>query len=168
MLKVWSLQLSVISLYEFIYNSIHTISNNQYVTKHLTYTTEDITKFLHSMTISSLTEWLCFTRRTMLHEMTVMAVLLLHSTYCCIIVSFLPPSSISDHPIIICNNSQVKVTCECGHRSVSRACSDNTKEYQRIATSLLASKMADMQLGHSVDIRDLLGNPSARKMSLKT
>ncbi|KAJ4450805.1 hypothetical protein ANN_02235 [Periplaneta americana] len=62
----------------------------------------------------------------------------------------------------------VKVTCECGHRSVSRACSDNAKEYQRIATSLLASKMADMQLGHSVDIADLLGNPSARKMSLKT
>jgi transcriptional repressor NF-X1 len=51
---------------------------------------------------------------------------------------------------------------------MSRACSENAKEYQRIATSLLASKMADMQLGHSVDIRDLLGNPSTRKMSLKT
>jgi len=51
---------------------------------------------------------------------------------------------------------------------MSRACSDNAKEYQRIATSLLASKMADMQLGHSVDIGDLLGNPSARKASLKT
>lgn len=70
-------------------------------------------------------------------------------------------------PDTLCKE-MVKVTCECGHRSMSRACSDNTKEYQRIATSLLASKMADMQLGHSVDIRDLLGNPSTRKMSLKT
>ncbi|PSN51156.1 Protein shuttle craft [Blattella germanica] len=62
----------------------------------------------------------------------------------------------------------VKVTCECGHRSMSRACHDNAKEYQRIATSLLASKMADMQLGHSVDIGDILSNPSTRKVSLKT
>lgn len=70
-------------------------------------------------------------------------------------------------PDTLCKE-MVKVTCECGHRSMSRACSDNAKEYQRIATSLLASKMADMQLGHSVDIRDLLCNPSTRKMSLKT
>nr|CAD7400623.1 unnamed protein product [Timema poppensis] len=62
----------------------------------------------------------------------------------------------------------VKVTCECGHRFTTRACFDNVKEYQRMATSLLASKMADMQLGHSVDIGDLLSNPTTRKMSLKT
>ncbi|XP_063241650.1 protein shuttle craft [Bacillus rossius redtenbacheri] len=62
----------------------------------------------------------------------------------------------------------VKVTCECGHRSTGRACSDNVKEYQRIATAMLASKMADMQLGLSVDIGDILGNPNTQKMALKT
>ncbi|XP_067005926.2 protein shuttle craft isoform X2 [Anabrus simplex] len=62
----------------------------------------------------------------------------------------------------------VKVTCECGHRSLSKTCSDNAKEYQRIATALLASRMADMQMGHSVDISDLKGIQNARAMSLKT
>lgn len=106
-----------------------------------------------------------------------------YDTECCIKCSFLsvflavkswflllcPIICSSDrHSSFVSYDIQVKVTCECGHRSMSRACSDNAKEYQRIATSLLASKMADMQLGHSVDIRDLLGNPSTRKMSLKT
>ncbi|KAJ9586223.1 hypothetical protein L9F63_020132 [Diploptera punctata] len=70
-------------------------------------------------------------------------------------------------PDIPCKE-MVKVSCECGHRSTTRACCDNAKEYQRIATSLLASKMADMQLGHSIDIGDLHGNQSAKKLSLKT
>lgn len=42
-----------------------------------------------------------------------------------------------------------------------------TGEYQRIATSMLASKMADMQLGHSIDIADIVGT-TARKQTLKT
>ena len=66
------------------------------------------------------------------------------------------------------SHSQVKVTCECGNRSVTRACAENAKEYQQIATSLLASKMADMQLGHTVDIADLAGGSSTRKLTLKS
>lgn len=49
-----------------------------------------------------------------------------------------------------------------------RPCAENTKEYQRIATSILASKMADVQLGHSIDIGDLMGNPSTKKLYLKS
>ncbi|XP_075213397.1 nuclear transcription factor, X-box binding stc [Lycorma delicatula] len=60
----------------------------------------------------------------------------------------------------------VKVTCECGNRSTTRPCCENNKEYQRIATSLLASKMADVQLGRSIDLQDMQG--ARNKMSLKT
>lgn len=49
-----------------------------------------------------------------------------------------------------------------------RPCAENTKEYQRIATSLLASKMADVQLGHSIDIGDIMGNASTKKLYLKS
>lgn len=62
----------------------------------------------------------------------------------------------------------VRVTCECGHRSAMRPCAENTKEYQRIATSLLASKMADVQLGHSIDIGDIMGTASTKKLYLKS
>ena len=61
----------------------------------------------------------------------------------------------------------VRVTCECGHRSATRVCADNTREYQKIAVSLLASKMDDMQLGLSVDLGDIMGNPTTRKLYLK-
>lgn len=60
---------------------------------------------------------------------------------------------------------QVIVTCECGNRSCSRPCFENNSEYQRIATSLLASKMADVQLGRSVQLNDM---QSARKVNLKS
>lgn len=60
----------------------------------------------------------------------------------------------------------VKVTCECGLRSTQRACIDMAGDYQRITNSLLASKMADMQLGHSIDIADIIG--STRRQVLKT
>ncbi|KAJ1528779.1 hypothetical protein ONE63_007163 [Megalurothrips usitatus] len=81
------------------------------------------------------------------------------------------PCSASCHsgscPDIPCKE-MVKVTCECGHRSAMRPCAENTKEYQRIATSLLASKMADVQLGHSIDIGDIMGNASTKKLYLKS
>ncbi|KAK3932809.1 Protein shuttle craft [Frankliniella fusca] len=70
-------------------------------------------------------------------------------------------------PDVPCKET-VRVTCECGHRSAMRPCSENTKEYQRIATSLLASKMADVQLGHSIDIGDIMGNASTKKLYLKS
>lgn len=59
------------------------------------------------------------------------------------------------------------MTCECGLRSSTRACVDMTGEYQRIATSTLASKMEDMQLGHTIEIGDIIGT-NARKQTLKT
>ncbi|KAL1116743.1 hypothetical protein AAG570_005215, partial [Ranatra chinensis] len=60
--------------------------------------------------------------------------------------------------------AQVRITCQCGRRTAARSCSDNASEYRKIATSLLASKMADLQLGLSVDV-DI---NCASKMSLKT
>ncbi|XP_033338770.2 nuclear transcription factor, X-box binding stc [Megalopta genalis] len=62
----------------------------------------------------------------------------------------------------------VKVTCQCGHRTTSRACADNSKEYQRIASNILASKMADMQLGHSVDLEEVFGQGAKKQNQLKT
>lgn len=61
---------------------------------------------------------------------------------------------------------QVQVTCECGRRSVTRTCSENSSEYKRIATSLLAAKMADVRAGKSVDTSDVA--LAASRMSLKT
>ncbi|KAK2584040.1 hypothetical protein KPH14_006491 [Odynerus spinipes] len=58
----------------------------------------------------------------------------------------------------------VKVTCPCGHRSTTRVCAENSREYQRITSNILASKMADMQLGHSVDLEELFG-PGAKKQN---
>lgn len=58
------------------------------------------------------------------------------------------------------------MSCECGLRTSTRACIDMAGEYQRIANSMLASKMADMQLGHSIDIADIVG--TTRNKVLKT
>ncbi|XP_012532669.1 protein shuttle craft [Monomorium pharaonis] len=62
----------------------------------------------------------------------------------------------------------VKVTCQCGHRTMSRVCADNAKEYQRIASNILASKMADMQLGHSVNLEEVFGQGAKKQNQLKT
>ncbi|KAF6208887.1 hypothetical protein GE061_014629 [Apolygus lucorum] len=62
--------------------------------------------------------------------------------------------------------AKVEVTCECGRRKVTRTCCENSSEYQRIATSLLAAKMADVRLGKSIDTADMTS--VASKMSLKT
>lgn len=60
----------------------------------------------------------------------------------------------------------VRVTCECGNRSTNRACHDNAKEYHRIATAKLASKMADLQTGQSIDLNDVV--TANKKLSYKT
>ncbi|XP_034191194.2 nuclear transcription factor, X-box binding stc isoform X1 [Osmia lignaria lignaria] len=62
----------------------------------------------------------------------------------------------------------VKVTCQCGHRSMSRVCAENSKEYQRIASSILASKMTDMQLGHSINLDQVFGQGAKKQNQLKT
>lgn len=61
---------------------------------------------------------------------------------------------------------KVKVQCECGLQTSTRPCIDMAGEYQKIANSMLASKMADMQLGHTIDIGDVL--QTTRKRILRT
>lgn len=60
------------------------------------------------------------------------------------------------------------MTCQCGHRTMSRVCAENSKEYQRIASSILASKMADMQLGHSINLEEVFGQGAKKQNQLKT
>jgi len=50
---------------------------------------------------------------------------------------------------------KVKAMCICGNRTATVICSENEKEHQRIRTSQLASKMADIKAGNSVDIKDI-------------
>lgn len=51
---------------------------------------------------------------------------------------------------------------------MSRMCADNARDYQRIASGFLASKMAEMQLGHSVDLEEVFGQGSRKQNQLKT
>lgn len=51
---------------------------------------------------------------------------------------------------------------------MSRVCAENSKEYQRIASSILASKMADMQLGHSINLEEVFGQGAKKQNQLKT
>lgn len=74
------------------------------------------------------------------------------------------PCHDGDCPDTLCK-VKITVTCACGHRSTSRTCCENNKEYQRIATSILASKMAEVQLGKSIDLQDM---QKVHKLSLKT
>ncbi|XP_026464075.1 protein shuttle craft-like [Ctenocephalides felis] len=60
---------------------------------------------------------------------------------------------------------KVLVSCQCKLRSTTRTCSETSRDYQRIASSLLASKMAEMQRGATIDIQDILNN---RNVNLKT
>lgn len=50
----------------------------------------------------------------------------------------------------------VKVSCECGLRTSTRVCMDLVSEYQSIALGQLASKMAEIQRGQTVDISDIV------------
>ncbi|XP_066597251.1 protein shuttle craft [Prorops nasuta] len=70
-------------------------------------------------------------------------------------------------PDIPCKE-MVKVTCQCGHRSTTRMCAVNAKEYQKIASSILASKMADMQLGHTINLEEVFDQGARKQNQLKT
>lgn len=61
----------------------------------------------------------------------------------------------------------VRITCQCGLRSTTRPCVDLSGEYQSIAMANLATKMAELQKGHSVDISDIVSN-QRKPTSLKT
>ena len=54
---------------------------------------------------------------------------------------------------------QVRVSCECGHRSRVLACSD-TGAYRALSTSLIAHKLAAIQAGGAtVDVSELMSGP---------
>jgi len=55
-------------------------------------------------------------------------------------------------PDTVCT-TQVRVSCECGNRTASQPCSENS--YSRMTTALLATRMADMQAGNSVSLKEL-------------
>lgn len=60
------------------------------------------------------------------------------------------------------------MTCQCGHRTMTRVCAENSRDYQRIASGILASKMADIQLGFSVDLDEVFGQGARKQNQLKT
>ncbi|KAK6632452.1 hypothetical protein RUM44_007494 [Polyplax serrata] len=68
-------------------------------------------------------------------------------------------------PVDVPCKEVVRVTCECGHRYTTRACYDNAKEFHRITTAKLATKMADLQAGQSIDLNVFTAN---KKLSYKT
>jgi transcriptional repressor NF-X1 len=57
-----------------------------------------------------------------------------------------------DCPDSICS-TQVRVSCECGHRFASVQCCEN--QYSRVTTAMLASRMQDMQAGNTVNLNEL-------------
>jgi len=57
-------------------------------------------------------------------------------------------------PNTLCSE-QIKAKCVCGSRTATVICSENEKEHQRIRTSQLASKMADIASGNSIDLTDI-------------
>lgn len=75
------------------------------------------------------------------------------------------PCHLSPCPETPCKQ-QVQVTCQCGLRKSARTCVDLSAEYQNIAMSQLASKMEQIQMGHTVDVTDLVG--AQKRTSFKT
>ncbi|XP_017784292.1 PREDICTED: protein shuttle craft [Nicrophorus vespilloides] len=65
------------------------------------------------------------------------------------------PCHDSPCPSVPCKQN-VTVTCQCGLRTATRSCLEVASEYQKIATSQMASKMAEIQRGQSVDISDIV------------
>jgi len=55
-------------------------------------------------------------------------------------------------PDVTCS-ARVTIICECGRRQTTIACSDNS--FSKMTTSLLASQMADIRAGNSVDLAEL-------------
>ncbi|XP_014214759.1 protein shuttle craft [Copidosoma floridanum] len=62
----------------------------------------------------------------------------------------------------------IKVTCQCGNRTTLRVCAENARDYQRIVSGVLASRMADVQLGHSVKLEEVFGQGARKQNQLKT
>ncbi|XP_055848662.1 protein shuttle craft [Episyrphus balteatus] len=66
------------------------------------------------------------------------------------------PCHEGDCPESACKE-MVEITCECGNRKQSRTCHDFSREYRRIATAQLASSMAEVQRGNTIELSDILG-----------
>lgn len=65
-------------------------------------------------------------------------------------------------PVTPCRE-KIKVQCQCGQRTATVSCEENELSYRKMATGLLASKMAQLQSGECVDLKDLLGKSAANK-----
>ena len=63
----------------------------------------------------------------------------------------------------VCACGQVRVSCECGHRSRTLACSD-TGVYRALNTSLIAHKLSAIQAGGAtVDVSELMSGAGGGK-----
>ncbi|XP_055372263.1 protein shuttle craft [Condylostylus longicornis] len=51
----------------------------------------------------------------------------------------------------------IEVQCECGNRKQQRTCQEVVREYRRIATAALASSVAEMQRGNTIELSDIMG-----------
>ncbi len=60
---------------------------------------------------------------------------------------------------------QITIKCKCGNRSGKALCmiGGDNKDYNRMATMMMAMKMSDMQSGQSIDISNLTGGDSNKK-----
>ena len=68
-------------------------------------------------------------------------------------------------PVTACRE-KVKVQCQCGQRIATVSCEEQQSAFRKMATGLLASKMAALQMGEAVDFKDLLGpNGSSTKQT---
>lgn len=51
---------------------------------------------------------------------------------------------------------------------MSRACAENAKDYRRIVSGILASKMSAVQLGQTFDLEEVFGQGTKKQNQLKT
>lgn len=80
------------------------------------------------------------------------------------------PCGAACHPDQACPKTscqaQIQVKCKCGNRSERALClqgAPDSSDYQRMATMMMAMKMADVQSGQSVDISSLTGSDTKKK-----
>ncbi|XP_036378386.1 transcriptional repressor NF-X1 isoform X2 [Megalops cyprinoides] len=64
-------------------------------------------------------------------------------------------------------SAKVTLLCDCGRRKETVICTDALSSYQRIAAIAMASKLADMQLGASVDIGQLITKKEMKQTRLE-
>lgn len=63
--------------------------------------------------------------------------------------------------------ASVRATCQCGRRSAERLCADNAREFSKLVSGVLASKMQDVQLGNTVDLSEVVSRPGNNLKTLE-